>query len=92
MSRRLVIPGLRQLQDLRHLYARGGLPPSDTRTPEDWCRITAFRVVEELLRLLEDYRRRSEEGERCRLVERPHATERGRLRLELVIEGMEESR
>jgi hypothetical protein len=83
------IPELRLLQELREALARGGMPPPDKRTPEDSARIGAFRTVAELLHLFGRLKRRIEGGERCRLVEREHAREPGRLVIELVIESME---
>ncbi len=81
---RLLIPELRTLRELRAVLARGGLPAR--RTAESQARIAAFRTVEELLRLLDEYRERVERGARCRLVEREHGREPGRLLLELRIE------
>jgi len=86
ISRRLAIPELKTLRELRRTLAYGGIPAADKRTPEDDARIAAFRAIEELLRLLDEYRRRVERGEHCRLVEREHPLEPGRLLLELAIE------
>ena len=58
-----------------------------TRTPEDHARISAFRAIEDLLHLLDQYRGRVESGECCRLVEREHAREPGRLMIEIAIEA-----
>ena len=82
----LAAPEFTTLRDLRRALARGGLRSPSQRTPEDHARIAAFRTLEELLRLLEDYRRRVEGGQRCRLVEREHPHEPGRLLFEFVIE------
>jgi len=84
--RRLVIPELKTLRELRRTLAYGGIPSADKRTPEDDARIAAFRAVEELLRLVDEYRRRVERGEHCRIVEREHPHEPGRLLIELAIE------
>ncbi|MFT3764713.1 MAG: hypothetical protein QM820_04230 [Minicystis sp.] len=83
---RLTLPELRALRALRRDLARGGLPPLSARTPEDHARIAAFRMLEELMSLLDQYRRRIESGERCRLAEREHGREAGRLLIELSIE------
>ncbi len=83
---RLAIPEIKALRELRVTLARGGLPAPDKRTPEDHARIAGFRVIEELLRLLDQFRHRVESGERCRIVEREHAREPGRLVIELSIE------
>lgn len=85
-ARAFRIPEIKALRELRFALARGGLPASDKRTPEDSARIAAFRALEELLRLLDHYRRRVEQGDRCRLVEREHPREPGRLVIEMVIE------
>lgn len=82
----IAIPELKALRELRSALAFGGLPPLARRTPEDSARIAAFRAIEELLHVLNQYRRRIESGERCRLVEREHGREPGRLLVELVIE------
>ena len=42
-------------------------------------------MLEELLALLDEYRRRLERGEKCELVERAHVREQGRLLLEIAI-------
>jgi hypothetical protein len=79
------IPEHAALRDLRRVLARGGLPAVDRRTPEDNARIAAFRTVEELLVVLDEFKRRVERGEPCRLVEREHPREAGRLVIELAI-------
>jgi hypothetical protein len=82
----LVIPEHHAMRKLREALARGGLPPEDTRTPEDSVRIASFRVVEGLLRLLRAFKQRVEDGEGCRLVERVYVVEPDRLHIEIVIE------
>jgi len=67
--------------------AFGGLTPVRRRTPEDCARIASFRVLEEPLHLLDQLRRRIEQGEHVILLERDHVREKGRLVIELVIEG-----
>lgn len=83
----MVVPERRTFQDLRRTLAQGGMPPVHKRTPEDYARIAAFRTLEELLAVLEEYRRRVEAGQTCRLVEREHVRVPGKLLVELVIEG-----
>lgn len=85
-GRSLALPELAALRELRRVLARGGLPAGDKRRPEDHARIASFRALEELLHLLDQYRRRAESGEPCRLVEREHPREPGRLLLEIAIE------
>jgi hypothetical protein len=58
----------------------------DKRTPEDHARIASFRTLEELLSLLDQFRRRVANGERCRLVEREHRREPDRFIIEIAIE------
>jgi hypothetical protein len=82
----LALPELKSLRELRKALAWGGLPPAHLRTPEDCARIGAFRVVGELLRVFDEYRRRVEGGEKCQLVEREHRHEPGRFLVELAIE------
>jgi hypothetical protein len=83
------IPELRSLQTLRAALAIGGMPPLDKRTAEDSARLGLFRLVEEALIFLGQFKRRIEGGERCRLVERERAREPGRFVVELVIESTE---
>jgi hypothetical protein len=80
------IPEMRALQALRAALAVGGMPALEKRTPEDEARIGLFRLTEEALYLMAQFKRRIEAGERCRLVEREHAREPGRLLFELAIE------
>jgi hypothetical protein len=82
----IAAPEFATLRDVRRALARGGLPPHDARSPADQARIAAFRALEELLFLLDDYQRRVQRGERCRLVERDHGRTPGRLVFELSIE------
>lgn len=84
--RSIALPEIKALRELRHALARGGLPPFDKRTPEDWARIAAFRTIFELLRLLDEYKRRTERGERCRLVEQERDRGPGRLVVEITLE------
>jgi hypothetical protein len=82
----VALPEVVALRELRRALARGGLPQMGQRTPEDHARIASFRAVEELLALLDHYRGRVTNGESCRLVEREHPREPGRLLIEIVIE------
>lgn len=85
-GRPFVIPEGKTLRELRHTLARGGLRPASQRMPEQDARIVEFRTVQELLRFLEQYRRRIEAGEKCRIMERDHPWEPGRLLIEFAIE------
>jgi|HubBroStandDraft_6_1064221.scaffolds.fasta_scaffold153480_2 hypothetical protein len=82
----IAAPEFAMLRDVRRALVRGRLPPRDARSPADQARIAAFRALEELLHVLDDYRRRVQCGERCRLVERDHGRTPGRLMFELSIE------
>jgi hypothetical protein len=70
---------------MRRALGRGGLP--SRRSPADDARLMAFRALDELLRLLDEYQCRIDSGERCRLVEREHVGGAGRLVLEFAIEA-----
>jgi hypothetical protein len=85
-AHRLAIPEIKTLRELRRVLAHGGLPAPPKRTSVDCARIASFRTLEELCRLLDEFRRRVEAGERCRLVEREHGTESGRMLIEIAIE------
>jgi len=82
----LAAPEFATLRDVRRALGKGGMPSQRTRSPECHARIAAFRALDELLSLLDEYGRRVESGDRCRLVEREHKHVPGRLHLELVIE------
>jgi hypothetical protein len=79
-------PEFTALREVRSALGRGGLPSPDQSTPQEQARLASFRTLEELLRILDEYRRRIESGERCRLVEREHERVPGQLLVELVIE------
>jgi len=85
--RRLAIPEINALRELRRALARGGIPPLDKRTPEDSARIGAFQTIGALLRLLDEYKRRVEDGQRCRLVEVERSPQPGRILIEIAIEA-----
>jgi hypothetical protein len=80
----LATPEFTTLRELRRAFSLGGLPAE--RSPEAHARIAAFCVVGELLRLLDEYRRRIRAGQRCRLVVREAPSEPGRLLLDVAIE------
>ena len=79
-------PDFEALRELRRRFARGGLPAAAERSPEDDARITAYRTISELLRVLEDFRARVARGEAVRLVMPEQTSERGRMRIEIAIE------
>jgi len=86
-ARHLAIPEIRELREARRALARGGIPPLDKRTPEDGARIAAFQTITALLRLLDEYKRRVEDGQHCRLVEVDRGLQPGRLLIEIAIEA-----
>jgi hypothetical protein len=71
---------------LRALIHRFGVGPlrSDA-PPEEQANVVCFRVLVEVVKLLEEFVRRLAAGERVRLVEREHPPERGRLVLEIAV-------
>ncbi len=81
----LEAPEFTTLRELRRLLSIGGLPAE--RTPEAHARIAAFYALTELLRLLDEYRRRIRCGQRCRLVVHEQTSEAGRLALHVTIEA-----
>ena len=85
-TRILALPELDALRELRRALARGGLPSRGRRSAADEARLVAFRAVDELVCFLDAYERRVALGEPCRLIEREHAREPGRLTLEIEIE------
>jgi hypothetical protein len=84
----LLLPEHRALRELRTALSRGDLPRPARRSAADWARIAAFTTIAELLRLLDEFKRRVEGGERLRLVEIKHPQVPGRLHIELAIESM----
>jgi hypothetical protein len=80
VGRTVAIPQLRELREFRLALARGGGPAEDR-----WSRIALFEVIAQLLRFVEEYRRRLERGEECRLVVREAVRESDRLVFELAI-------
>jgi hypothetical protein len=81
----LAAPEFTTLRELRRAFSIGGLPAE--RTPEAHARIAAFCVIGELLRLLDEFRRRIRAGQRCRLVVHEQTSEPGRLALHVTIEA-----
>jgi hypothetical protein len=71
-------------------FGRGGLPPKDRRLPEDEARIAAFCVLQELVHILDQFRRSVEQGEHCRLVVSEHGRQIGRIAIEVTIKQFKE--
>ena len=82
------LPELKALRELRFTLARGGLAQSVSRTAEGWARFTAFTTIAALLRFLNEFQRRIENSECCRIVEVEHPPQVGRLHIEFIIETM----
>ena len=76
----------RALRELRFDFGRGGLPPRDHRSPEDEARIAAFCVLQELIHILDQFRRATEQGEPRRLVVSEHGRQLGKVIIEIAIE------
>jgi hypothetical protein len=85
---RLLLPEHKALRELRTALSRGVLPRPAMRTAHDWARLAAFTAIVELLRVLDEFKRRVESGERCRLIALEQPCERGRVRIEIVIEAL----
>lgn len=81
-----------QLRALRRAFAKGGLPPADTRGPVDDVRIAVFHAVRELLGIVDQFKSRIASGEALRLVVREQPVEPGRVLIELAIEPRGEGR
>jgi hypothetical protein len=62
------------LRDLRRVFARGGMPSRASRSPDEDARLAVFQTLNELVHVLDQFRRCIERGEGVRLV----VTERGR--------------
>jgi len=74
------------MRKLRDLLAHAGIRALGERTPEDYARVTTFEVISALMRLLDEFKRRVESGERCRLVRVKLSHDPGRLSIEIAIE------
>ena len=64
----LEAPEFSALRTLRRAFSRGGLPPLAKRTPDDESRIAAFFALQQLLHILDEFRRACARGESVRLV------------------------
>lgn len=84
--RSVAIPELKALREMRSALASRGMPTAERRTPEDHARFLSFHVLAALLRLLERYRHRVENGEPCRIVQREHPFDMNRLIIEFEID------
>jgi hypothetical protein len=75
------------LRELRHAFARGGIPPQSERTPADEARIATFCVLQELAHMLGQYRRAVARGESARLVVSEHGRQLRKVVIEVRIEA-----
>jgi hypothetical protein len=64
----LEAPELGTLRRLCRAFSRGGLPPLTKRTPDDEARIAAFFALQQLLHILEEFRKACARNECVRLV------------------------
>jgi len=67
-------PSFHALRELLRTFSRGGMPSRASRSPEEDARLVVFQTLNELVLLLDQFRRRVERGEPVRLI----VTERGR--------------
>jgi hypothetical protein len=74
------------LRTMRRELVEGGFPPTSKRAPDDWLRFAAFAAINDLLRILNEYRRRTLRGDKCFIFERKHQQKLGHLTLELSVE------
>ena len=81
------IPEHAALRELRRTLARGGCRPSTGGRPRTMRGLRRSGRWRTLLVLLDEYKRRVERGEACRLVERERGREAGRFVIEIVIDG-----
>jgi hypothetical protein len=63
----LEAPEFSALRTLRRAFSRGGLPPLLERTPDDEARIAAFFALQQLLLILDEFRRACARGESVHL-------------------------
>jgi hypothetical protein len=73
------------LRELRQAFGSGGLPPIGTRDPDEGARLAAFRVLQALAHILDQFRRRIDGGEGCRLVVRDRGRALGQVTIEIAI-------
>jgi hypothetical protein len=74
------------LRDLRRDFGCAGIPSKDCRTQEDDARLVSFCVLQELVHILDQFRRAVEQGEQCRLVVREHGRQLGKAIIEISIQ------
>ena len=86
LGRRFVVPEHTLLTEARNMLRAGGQRAPDDRTPEDHARFVAFKTTDGLLQFLNAFKCKVEAGGKWRIVQRPHASEPGRLLFEFVIE------
>ena len=79
----LSAPEFATLRDVRRSLSKGGLPA--TRTPADEARLSAFYVVQETLRFMEEFRARVRRGESVRIRAIEQKSVSGRLAIVLEI-------
>ena len=83
--RLLVAPVFHALRDLLRAFSRGGMPSRASRTPDEDARLVVFQTLNELVHVLDQFRRRAERGEAVRLLVTERAREMGRAIVEIAI-------
>ncbi|MFT3764391.1 MAG: hypothetical protein QM820_02555 [Minicystis sp.] len=86
-SRLLAAPPFHALRDLLRAFSRGGMPSRASRTPEEDARLVVFQTLNELVHLLDQFRRRAERGEPVRLLVKERGRQMGRAVVEIAIVG-----
>ncbi|APR77542.1 Hypothetical protein A7982_02889 [Minicystis rosea] len=83
--RLLGAPAFHALRDVLRAFARGGMPSRASRTPDEDARLAVFQTLNELVLVLDQFRRRAERGEAVRLLVTERAREMGRAMVEIAI-------
>lgn len=73
------------LRELLRTFARGGMPSRASRLPEEDARLVTYQTLNELVLLLEQFRRRVERGEPVRIVVIERGRQLGRAVVEISI-------
>jgi hypothetical protein len=81
----LEAPEFHTLRMLRRAFSRGGLPPLSMRTPEDEARIAAFFALQQMMYILEEFRKACARHEPVRLVVAEHGQSPNHIVLEIAI-------
>jgi hypothetical protein len=88
----LEAPAFSTLRLLRRAFSSGGLPPLSIRTPEDEARIAAFFGLQQLMYILEEFRKACARGEPVRLAVDERAQSPNRIVVDIAIVRVAEGR